>query len=124
MTHQPTIIIVDMAHVVAAHGNARCPGMFQPNDGRVTEASHQNIRAAQEGSLTVPLPCLQQTTCYPEEHISVTFDHTYDVCLHPSTEVTDNYCLFDKLHETNTKQEAEVLRRTLLIPQLNGFIKH
>ena len=31
-----------------------------------------------------------------------------------------HYCLFDVLHEQNTKQKREILRRTKFVPQLAG----
>ena len=38
-----------------------------------------------------------------------------------STTSSHHYCFFDVLHEGNTKNPNEVLRRIGLVPQLAGF---
>ena len=38
------------------------------------------------------------------------------------TGVSAKYCLFDKLHERNAKQKAEILQRIEFVPELNGMI--
>ena len=53
MKYQPNVVLIDMAHMVAAHGNLRKPGMFGPFKGRVAPATPENIKAAQEGCLKV-----------------------------------------------------------------------
>ncbi|XP_006825073.1 uncharacterized protein LOC102807716 [Saccoglossus kowalevskii] len=40
---QPSVVIVDMPHMVARHGNIRHPQMFHPYDDRVAEKAHQKI---------------------------------------------------------------------------------
>ena len=55
MKHQPNVVIIDMAHMVAAHGNIRKPGMFAPFEGWATAA---NIQEAQDGGLNVDMPWL------------------------------------------------------------------
>ena len=58
MKYQPNVVLIDMAHMVAAHGNLRRPGMFGPFKGRVAPATPENIKAAQEGCLKVDWPWL------------------------------------------------------------------
>ena len=58
MKHQPNVVLVDMAHMVAAHGNIRKPGMFGPYSGRIAPATLGNIQAAKEGHLHVDMPWL------------------------------------------------------------------
>ena len=64
MRYQPNVVLVDMAHMVAAHGNIRKPGMFSPYNGRVAPATPENIQAAKEGQLKVDMPWLLD--CYNE----------------------------------------------------------
>lgn len=83
MRYQPTIVIVDMAHMVAAHGNIRKPGMFSPFDGRLAATTTSNVRAAEEGKLTVSMPWL--TDSYNEPPLQASHDHQYSTPLHPLT---------------------------------------
>ena len=46
MKDQPNVVLIDMAHMVAAHGNLRKPGMFSPFQGQVAAATEANIEAA------------------------------------------------------------------------------
>ena len=56
--------------MVAAHDNIRKPGMFSPFDGRLVAATNENIRAAEEGKLTISMPWL--TDCYNEPPLQAT----------------------------------------------------
>ena len=47
--HLPNVCIVDMAHVVVAHGNKRKPNMFSPYSGIVTDVTDGNIEKATQG---------------------------------------------------------------------------
>ena len=60
MKFQPNICIIDMAHMVVAHGNKRKPNMFSPNDGMVSEISEENIKKVWLGTLSVSLPWLEK----------------------------------------------------------------
>lgn len=122
LQHQPTVTLVDMAHMVAAHGNARISGMFQPHQGRVAEATASNVQAAREHSLSIPMPWLHRSCFMTQEQVQVADDHNYVTTTHPITGVSARYCLFDKLHEGNTTKEIEVLRKTKYVPELNGMI--
>ena len=48
MKHQPNVVIVEMAHMVAAHGNIRKPGMFSPFAGRIAATTDANLKPAEE----------------------------------------------------------------------------
>ena len=43
MKYAPNIVISDIPHMVAAHVNKRSPNFFNPNAGRVTEPTEENI---------------------------------------------------------------------------------
>ena len=73
-------------------------------------------------NLSVPMPWLHENRSLNKEQIQATQEHDYSTTVHPITGVSARYCLFDKLHEGNTKQEIEVLRRTEHVPELNGII--
>ena len=111
-----------MAHMVAAHANSCCPGMFQPHEGRVAAATVTNVQAAYDHSLSVPMPWLHENCSLNKKQIQATQEHDFNTTVHPITGVSAQYCLSDKLHEGNTKQEIEVLRRTEHVPELNGII--
>ena len=86
MRHQPNVVIVDMAHMVAKHGNNRMPGMFSPFEGRLVANKEENIKAAEEGSLSVSLPWL--TDCFnkpPLKPTTTSHDHQYTAPVHPLT---------------------------------------
>ena len=146
MKHQPNVVIVDMAHMVAAHGNICKPRMFSPFAGRIAATTDANLKAAEEGRLTVSLPWITDSYNDPPIQANATsHDHEYSGPVHPLTGMctvlymftlttvflfipsitigtSHHYCLFDVLHEGNTKQRQEVLRRTQFVPQLAGFL--
>ncbi|XP_077862074.1 uncharacterized protein LOC144343260, partial [Saccoglossus kowalevskii] len=95
---QPSVLIVDMAHMVARHGNSRKADLFHPNEGRVAAVTPENIKLSNDGLLKVHLPWLNtKPQPLPEDH-SLLGD---DVHL----------CLYDVFHQSNTSKEEEVLRR-------------
>ena len=51
MKHQPNIIIVDVANLVAAHGNNRKKKMFSPHNGMLVDPSPENIERAKAREL-------------------------------------------------------------------------
>ena len=87
LNYQPNVVLIDMAHMVAAHGNLRKPGMFGPFQGRVAPATPENIKAAQEGCLKVDWPWLLDS--YSEQSMdtrtAVMSDHNYLAPVHPLT---------------------------------------
>jgi len=95
---------------LATHDNLHVPTdiPFEPHEGRLAEPTPDNISSAQQGKLNISLPWLFQKT-----------DHLNIKC-HPITGSSERYVLYDKLHELNTKDRQEVLRRISLVPELQG----
>ena len=99
-----------MAHMVSAHGNLRVEDFFNPHNGRLTESSESNITAAKAGTLEISIPWLDPRY---QQHSG---DH--EKSCHPVTRSNNRFCLFDKLHQSNTKKREEILRHIDLVPQL------
>ncbi|KAJ8023112.1 HMG domain-containing protein 3 [Holothuria leucospilota] len=110
MKHTPNVVVVDMANMVAAHGNKRFPGMFHPHNGMLAEPSSDNLRLVKSDDFVVNLPWIAE---HKERH-----DTSGNV--HPVTGSNEHYCLFDRLHEGNVKGEFEILRRVRFVPELCG----
>lgn len=110
--HIPNIVIYDFARGLATHGNIRFPTAlpFSPHEGRLLNPTAENIQRAKEGRVTVTLPWL------------VKAKETPDINGHPLTGSSEHYVLYDKLHEGNTKDEKDVLRKIELVPELAGRI--
>lgn len=88
MKYQPNVTIVDMAHMVAAHGCKRKSNMFHPYCGRLVESTKENIQSAEEGRLTVNLPWLIDSfrePLLPTTNTTTELDHSYDARPHPIT---------------------------------------
>ena len=113
MKFQPNICIIDMAHMVVAHGNKRKSNMFLPNDGMISEISEENIEKALFGTLSVSLPWLEKEYASTPSVID-------DV--HPVTGSGTRFCLFDRFHERNTVKRKEILRRVTHIKELKGVV--
>ncbi|XP_078612960.1 uncharacterized protein LOC144882806 [Branchiostoma floridae x Branchiostoma japonicum] len=103
--------------MVAAHCNNRQAAFFRPHRGRLCEDTEDAIQAAEEGDLTVRFPWYRDGNAFhgatPQQ------DQGYR---HPVTGQFNRYCLYDRLHETNTKQRAEILRRLTFVPEMNGIV--
>ena len=69
MKHQPTICIIDMAHMVVAHGNKRKQNMLHPHDGRVAEATEENMNKAVAGTLSLSFPFLVEQKSKPTQSV-------------------------------------------------------
>ncbi|XP_042631818.1 uncharacterized protein LOC122148710 [Cyprinus carpio] len=110
--HIPNIVIYDFARGLATHGTIRFPTAlpFSPHEGRLLSPTAENIQCAKEGRLTVKLPWL------------IKAKETPDINGHPLTGSSEHYVLYDKLHEGNTKDDKDVLRRIELVPELAGRI--
>ena len=50
MKYAPNIVISDILHMVAAHVNKRSPNLFNPNGGRVTEPTEENIKLVHDNN--------------------------------------------------------------------------
>lgn len=117
MKHQPTVVILDMAHMVVAHGNKRKKDMFSPFKGMVVDSTAENIKRAENGEIGISLPCLGKRSVEQKEQ-----KEQANKELHPITGSSRHLCLFDRFHEKNSKAEQEILRRVRLVKELKGTI--
>lgn len=110
--HLPNVTIYDFARGLATHANFRVPLSlpFQPYEGRLADSTLENINKAKQGKLKVSLPWLIEKT-----------DHLNSES-HPITGSSEHYVLYDKLHESNTKDPKDVLRKISLVPELQGWL--
>ncbi|KAI7802115.1 hypothetical protein IRJ41_000508, partial [Triplophysa rosa] len=110
--HFPNIAIYDFARGLATHTNLREPENlpFSPHEGRLAEATADNLQLAAEGRLKVSLPWLK------------TKKTETDANGHPITGSSDHYTLYDVFHERNTKDAKDALRRIALVPELAGWV--
>ena len=114
MDHQPNVTVIDMANMLAAHGNKRQPDMFHPHNGMVVAPSEENIKQARDGNLLVSLPWLSDSETANQQPSSAAERQ------HPVSGSDTRLCLFDRLHERNVKKDVEVLRRITNIKELKG----
>ena len=49
--YPPTVLITDMPHMIANHGNRRTPNLFNPNNGTTLPVTKENINGAKEKRL-------------------------------------------------------------------------
>ncbi|XP_066523457.1 uncharacterized protein [Hoplias malabaricus] len=110
--HIPNVSVYDFARGLATHANLRFPAIipFKPHEGRLAEPTPENISAAQKGKLEVSLSWLVERS--PNS----------DGSGHPITGASSHYVLYDKLHESNTKDQRDILRRINLVPELQGSL--
>jgi hypothetical protein len=81
MKHRPNLSIIDIAHVLASHGNKTIPGFFSPDSGRLAPVTTENIARARSGQ-SFDKPCLRGVTSTQS-----------DPTCHPITGSADHYCL-------------------------------
>lgn len=110
--HFPNIAIYDFARGLATHANLREPEIlpFSPHEGRLVEATADNLQLAAEGKLKVSLPWLK------------TKKSKTDANCHPITGSAAHYTLYDVFHERNTKDPRDALRKIALVPELAGWV--
>ncbi|XP_049339689.1 uncharacterized protein LOC125804624 [Astyanax mexicanus] len=110
--HLPNVSVYDFARGLTTHTNLRFPDVmpFQPNEGRLAECTPDNITAAQKGKLEVSLSWLLEKKVNPDPES------------HPTTGSSCHFALYDKFHESNTKDQRDVLRRINLVPELQGWL--
>ena len=86
---------------LVAHANLRVPDNppFHPFEGRLAKPTPGNVEAAAHGNLKVHLPWLVERLQHPEPNG------------HPVTGSDKHYVLYDKFHQSNTKDPKDVLRR-------------
>lgn len=73
------------------------------------QTQHPRI-STKQGKLKVSLPWLIEKT------------DTLNSEGHPITGSSEHYVLYDKLHESNTKDPKDVLRKISLVPELQGWL--
>ena len=125
LKHEPNIVIVDMAHIVANHANntrkednrkygkADEEGrLFFPCEGHVSSSDDSEYIRLSRGNLLEVNFLWMSTTNEPLTKIEGN--------VHPITGSDVHLCLFDRLHEGNSSSDIEYLRRINNIPQLNS----
>lgn len=76
----------------------------------LSEPTPESISSAKQGKLKVSLPWLFEKTDYSNSKG------------HPITGSSEHYLLYDKLHESNTKDPQDLLRRISLVLELQGWL--
>ncbi|XP_032415485.1 uncharacterized protein LOC116717915 [Xiphophorus hellerii] len=106
----PNITVYDYPRGLVSHLKKRCAKdtPFTIHDGRLVEATPENIRQATEKKLAVNLPWLKHRK-EPEDKGG-----------HPVTGSLEHYCLSDVFHQGNSKDEKDVLRKIEMVPELAG----
>ncbi|KAL2082488.1 hypothetical protein ACEWY4_022306 [Coilia grayii] len=123
LTIPPTVYISDIAGRVARHTNNRTKQQFfQPNDGRLCEATPENIRKAEQKNLHLSFPWVRKL-----QQLGGPVQSTHGVKAgtrgpHPITGTKDRYSLYDRFHQTNQKRAEEKLRSLDLVPEMTGII--
>uniref|UniRef100_A0A1A8MZX4 SAP domain-containing protein n=1 Tax=Nothobranchius pienaari TaxID=704102 RepID=A0A1A8MZX4_9TELE len=104
----PNITVYDNASGLVSHINERCPQdtPFAIHEGTLLDHTAENIRLAAEHNLKVNLPWLKRRK-QPE-----------DVGGHPVTGSVEHYCLRDNFHQSNNKQNSDILRHIEIVPEL------
>ncbi|XP_039606727.1 uncharacterized protein LOC120527410 [Polypterus senegalus] len=110
--HMPNVVIYDFARGLATHTNLRVPEKlpFSPFEGRLAEPTESSRAMAACGKLKVSLPWLNTKKIMA------------DPDGHPTTGSSDHYALYDRFHESNTKDRRDILRKLTLVPQLAGRV--
>ncbi|KAK0155944.1 HMG domain-containing protein 3 [Merluccius polli] len=112
MKHFPNVTLYYFARGLATHTNIREPESlpFSPHEGRLMDATEENIRLASAGHVKVSLPWLASKKPVPDEGG------------HPLTGSSEHYALYDRFHEANIKDKKDVLRKIELVPELCGWV--
>ena len=127
LKHQPNILIVDIAHIVANHANntreednrkygkANEEGrLIFPYEGHVASSDDsESIRLSKEKSLEVNFPWMSSTNKALTK---------IERNVHPITGSEIHLCLFDRFHEGNSASDIEYFRKINNIPQLNSVV--
>ncbi|XP_042249063.1 uncharacterized protein LOC121884358 isoform X2 [Thunnus maccoyii] len=110
--HFPNVCLYDSAHGLATHTNSRVPDNppFHPHEGKPAAPTSKNLAKAVHRKLKVPLPWLREKLEHSEENA------------HPVTGSSHHYALHDRLHQGNTKDPHDVLRRVNLVPELQDCV--
>ncbi|XP_065096441.2 uncharacterized protein, partial [Paramisgurnus dabryanus] len=88
--HFPNVCVYDFARGLATQTNLLVPDSmpFQPYEGRLSEPTEENVKAAMDGQLQVSLPWLHERVHCEKENA------------HPVTGSTEHYVLlYDRFHD-------------------------
>lgn len=107
--HLPNVTICDSPGDLATHANTRTP-TFHPHEGRLADATLENISKANQETLRVSLPWLLEKTDNLTSNA------------HPVTGSSEHFVLSDKLDETDVKDPKDVLRNVRLVPELQDWL--
>lgn len=119
----PTLYISDIAGRVARHTNNRTKQeFFQPSDGRLCDATVENIKMAEQKKLKLSFTWIKniQKLAGPVEREPA--NPTGMKCQHPITGTFERYSLYDRFHQGNQKRPEEKLRSLDLLPELTGIL--
>lgn len=119
----PTMYISDVAGRVAWHANNRFrQAFFRPFDGRLCEATAENVARASSKELVVHLPWVKTI----KEGGPVQSQNNWGTEAldkpQPITGKSDRFSLYNRFHQHNQKQEKEKLRSLDLVPELTVLI--
>ncbi len=117
----PTMYISDVAGRVARHANNRTRQVFfRPFDGRLCEATAENVAKASSKELVVHLPWVK--TMKEAGRVQSKNNGATEALdkPHPITGTSDQFSLNDRFHQHNQKQEKKKLRSLDLVPELTG----
>lgn len=123
--HPPSVYISDVAGRVARHTNNRTEQkFFQPYDGRLCEPSPNNIQLAQQKTLKVDLPWVQNMSFKRNvmEHEEREEPEGRLQQAHPITGSKERYSLYDRFHQKNQTRPEEILRSLDNVPELRSII--
>ena len=95
MAHLPNVCLYDFARGLASHANGRQPLTFSPNEGRLLPLTEENVKGALEGRARVSLPWLLTKKAVPDKDG------------HPVTGSSEHYALYERFHESNTKDPRD-----------------
>ena len=111
----PTMVISDMAELVAKHANINYPGTFRPHDGKIADPGDTELSAdIKSGKSKVKFEFVKQSG----EFNLASYDQFASP--HPMTGHVSRLSLYDRLHETN--HADSFLRRIDNIHEFQGEI--
>lgn len=117
LKYPPSIIVSDVPHNLAPHLNRRAGReFFNPHCGRLVEPTEDNIQKVEKKTLDVSLGWLDRR--FERASTDLNIEGTD---IHPISQTTNRYSLYDKFHEKNTSQREEFVRRTGLVRELVGM---
>lgn len=108
--HFPNVTVYERAGELASHADLRQPGVFGPFQGALLDPTPANIRQASEGKFHVGVPWLKSSKM------------PADKGGHPITGSSLRFSLNAAYRRGESRDQADVLRRLELVPELVGSI--